>query len=163
MTPGSIRLAGMIVRGHRVASGANPRSPYPQGTISLQIPHFAQRGLDLSAFHPATLNVSTSPFDVLFECPAHRFEDVRWTDLHGPETFELVHVELELADRVVRAWGYRPTAETKADHPQPADVLEIIAPYLPEASILRELNVRLDPAEVRVERRGPERLGSDPG
>lgn len=147
-----IRLPATVVRGHGVAGGSNPDSPHPDGTIALQMPCFAARGLDLSGYHPATLNLSTRPAALHFHAPPHRFDDVRWTDLHGPETFEFVHVVLELPHGEVEGWGYRPTAETKAAHPQPADVLEVIAPYVPELEQTDTLVLRLDPAEVSVTR-----------
>jgi hypothetical protein len=148
---GAIRLSGRILRGHGVAGGGNPASPFPAGTIEMQLPHFAAGGLDLSGFHLATLNVSTAPAAVHIHTPAHRFEEVDWTRVHGPESFEFVHVGLELRDRVVEAWGYRPTPETKAAHPQPPEVLEVIAPFVPELVQAREVVVLLDPREVRVE------------
>jgi len=149
--PGVIRLAGRILRGHGVAGGGDPESPFPAGTIEMQLPFFAAGGLDLSGFHLATLNVSTAPAAVHVHSPVHRFEDVDWTRVHGPESFEFVHVGLELPDRVVEAWGYRPTPETKAAHPQPPEVLEVIAPFVPELAGAGEVVIRLDPREVRVE------------
>ena len=151
---GVIRLPGRILRGHGVAGGGSPESPFPAGTIEMQLPYFAAGGLDLSGFHLATLNVSTAPSAVHIHTPVHRFEDVDWTSVHGPETFEFVRVGLELLDRVVDAWGYRPTPETKAAHPQPVEVLEVIAPFVPELARSREVVVLLDPREVRVEVRG---------
>jgi len=147
-----IRLSGRILRGHGVAGGGNPDSPFPAGTIEMQRPFFAAGGLDLSGFHLATLNVSTAPVAIHIHSPVHRFEEVDWTRVHGPESFEFVHVGLELPDRVVEAWGYRPTPETKAAHPQPPEVLEVIAPFVSELVRAREVVVRLDPREVRVER-----------
>jgi hypothetical protein len=147
----ALRLPATVVRGHGVAGGSSPDSPHPAGTIALQAPFFAARGLDLSDCHPATLNLSTGPASVHIRAPAHRFEDIHWTDVHGPETFEFVHVVLELEGREVEGWGYRPTAATKAAHPQPPEVLEVIAPYLPELETSDALVLRLDPDEVSVE------------
>lgn len=145
-----IRLPGRILRGHGVAGGRSPDSPFPAGTIELQRPFFAEGGLDLTGFHLATINVTTAPARVHVVRPAHRFEDVDWTPVHGPETFEFVHVGLEIGSRVVPAWGYRPTPETKAAHPHPPEVLEVIAPWIEELEGVRDVGLILDPREVRV-------------
>jgi len=151
MEEGRIVLRGQVVSGHGVAGGTSRRSPYPAGTIAMQTPFFSALGLDLSSFHPATINVTTSPFFVRILRPAFHFEGVQWTDVHGPESFDFIHVELRLGTRNVRAWGYRPAAETKAGHPQPVEVLEVIAPFLPDIQRHSEVFLELDPHEVVVE------------
>jgi hypothetical protein len=151
MKEGPIVLRGQVVSGHGVAGGTSGASPYPAGTIAMQIPFFSALGLDLSSFHPATINVTTSPFSIRILRPAFHFEGVQWTDVHGPESFDFIHVELRLGTRKVPAWGYRPTAETKAGHPQPVEVLEVIAPFLPDIQRHSEVFLELDPHEVAVE------------
>ncbi len=144
-------LRGTVVSGHGVAGGTPPHSPYPAGTISMQVPYFLDRGLDLTGFHLATLNISTKPHSVRIINPAYHFDDVEWTTVHGPESFDFIHVVLLLETRRVQAWGYRPTEETKGGHPQPRGVLEVIAPYLPEVGRESEIFLELDPTEVVVE------------
>ncbi len=53
--------AGVVVSGHGAASGRGSRR-YPDGTLALQIPIFAELGLDLSDAFPGTINVDTSPY-----------------------------------------------------------------------------------------------------
>jgi len=149
---GMIVLRGQVVSGHAVAGGESRTSPYPAGTISMQIPFFSALGLDLSSFHPATININTSPFFIEIMNPAFHFDHVEWTDLHGPESFDFIHVGLLLGHRRIKAWGYRPTAETKAGHPQPIEVLEVIAPFLPDLHLHSEVFLKLDPLEVKAER-----------
>ncbi len=43
--------AAVLVQGHGVASG-KAVSPYPKGTIEMQLPFFAALGLDLSSYWP---------------------------------------------------------------------------------------------------------------
>jgi hypothetical protein len=147
-----IRVEGTLLRGHGVAGGSAPDSPHPEGTIALQAPFFAERGLELSGYHLATLNISTAPWVVRIQSPAFYFADVPWTPLHGPESFDIIDVRVDTGHRRVHGWGYRPTAETKADHPQPPDVLEVIAPFLPEVHDLKGLILELDPGQVVLER-----------
>ncbi|MEO0518268.1 MAG: hypothetical protein AAF171_13325 [Cyanobacteria bacterium P01_A01_bin.116] len=52
-----VTLEGVVVPGHRVASGQAQDSPYPHGTIEMQQPHFLSLGVDLSPYYPGTLNV----------------------------------------------------------------------------------------------------------
>ena len=54
-------IPATIVQGHRVASGLNGNPRFPGGTLRMQLPFFAELGLDLSAFYPGTLNVSIAP------------------------------------------------------------------------------------------------------
>lgn len=97
-----VAVEGVVVRGHGVASGLSPSTPYPGGTIALQLPHFAARGLDLSSIHPATINVDITPCRLSILRPAHTFRDVQWTNLHGPETFSFMRCWLS---RVMRPVG----------------------------------------------------------
>jgi len=152
MEEGMIVLRGEVVSGHGVAGGTPAGSPYPTGTIAMQIPFFSALGLDLSSFHAATINVSTKPFSIRILNPAFHFDRVQWTDLHGPESFDFIHVGLLLGDLKTEAWGYRPTADTKAGHPQPEGVVEVIAPFLPSLHLHSEIRLVLDPHEVVVER-----------
>ncbi|MCH7684320.1 MAG: hypothetical protein IIB35_11510, partial [Gemmatimonadetes bacterium] len=50
-----VGIAGVVADGYGVASGKSTRSPFPKGTIEMQIPVFQRLGLDLSWAYPATL------------------------------------------------------------------------------------------------------------
>ena len=54
----TVLLSGKVIRGHGVASGQNGNPRFPGGTIRMQTPAFAARGLDLDAYFPGTINVS---------------------------------------------------------------------------------------------------------
>jgi hypothetical protein len=66
-------IKGIIEKGHQVASGLSPHSPYPQGTIELQTPFFQALGLDISMFFPGTLNVSLLPHTYHLKNPQYTF------------------------------------------------------------------------------------------
>jgi hypothetical protein len=123
-------LSGIVVPGHGVASGQAADSPYPQGSVRMQMPFFAARGLDLSACWAGTLNVSIAPLSWSLLRAAYRFEQVEWTHLHPAETFSFVPLQLTWHGQRTAAWLYYPHPETKAAHHQAADVMEIIAPRL---------------------------------
>lgn len=148
---------GVVVHGHGVASGANPRSPYPAGTITMQLPHFAARGLDLRGMYPATINVDLAPHTYAVRQPAHTLSDVQWTDLHGPETFSFMVCRLTrevppassaLSDAT--GWVYYPHPETKPMHEQPSTVLEVLMPYLQGLDYGDRVRLSLDPREIRI-------------
>ncbi|MFO8238078.1 MAG: hypothetical protein R6U00_07485 [Prochlorococcaceae cyanobacterium] len=126
------------VRGHGVASGQAAASPYPAGTIALQSPHFARLGLDLSACHPATLNLRVPGGRWQLQQPAWHVERLRWTSLHPPETFSFWPCLLRWPatpscpgpQAPLAGWIYRPDPATKARHHQPSDQLEVLAPWI---------------------------------
>jgi hypothetical protein len=126
----TIDLHGVIKTGHGVASGASTSSPYPQGSIAMQAPFFKALGLDLSNCYFGTLNVSIAPRQWKIVRPAFHFENVKWTDLHPPETFSFLPCDITYRAVTVKGWLYYPHPETKAAHWQDASVMEIIAPRL---------------------------------
>jgi hypothetical protein len=123
-------LGGTVIAGHGVASGRAANSPYPQGSIAMQMPFFKAMGLDLGDCWPGTLNVSIAPHTWELLRADHRFERLEWTQLHPPETFSFVRVQLVWRKQQTAAWLYRPHPETKAAHHQAPSVMEIIAPRL---------------------------------
>jgi hypothetical protein len=56
-----IEVKGYIEKGYEVASGQTKNPRFPQGTIEMQKPFFRDRGLDLSAYFPGTINLSIAP------------------------------------------------------------------------------------------------------
>lgn len=137
--------------GYGVASGQAPDSPYPAGTISLQAPLFAERGIDLSPFFPGTLNLSFSDTRWQLEQPDARVEHLHWTDRHPPETFSFWHAALRWQgqDTPVAALIYWPHPETKCRHQHGADRLELLAPWIPAVQGVQGLELGVDPARCR--------------
>jgi hypothetical protein len=128
------RIEAVIHAGHQVASGRSPTSPYPAGTIALQTPVFLALGLDLRPYFPGTLNLNIAPLRFALGRPAHRFEAVRWTLHHPPETFSFYNCRLTVDRRgsTNRYDGlvYYPHPETKRSHFQAPTVLEVLAPRI---------------------------------
>ena len=121
-------LEGIVVRGHQVASRASEH--YPSGTIGMQIPFFAERGLDLRRFHPATINISVEPLQIKIVGEDYLFRDVEWTDRHPPEDFSFSRCRIGVNGNWHDGWIYYPHPETKARHYQNASLLEVIAPHI---------------------------------
>lgn len=125
---------GRLVEGHGVASGRSGDSPYPAGTIALQTPHFQARGLDLTPYQSATLNLDFAPGEWRLCDPDHQVRLLRWTDHHPPETFSFWHCHLRRLKEPglpeVAALIYHPHPETKRAHHQRPSLLELLAPPL---------------------------------
>jgi hypothetical protein len=130
LSPDGLAWHGIVMQGHGVASGRAKNSPYPQGSVAMQMPFFKALGLDLSDFWLGTLNVSIAPQAWTLLRADHCFERLAWTQLHPPETFSFVKLQLVWKTRSVEAWLYYPHPETKAAHHQSANIMEIIAPRL---------------------------------
>ena len=143
-------VPGRVVRGHLVASGLSPDTPYPDSSIRLQKPFFAERGLDLSGFHDATINVDISPRRFRIRKPHVTFPAVRWTDLHPPENFSFLHCKVMTARRKVSGLIYFPHPETKETHFQSDNVLEVLAPFLPGLEYGSPVTLEMDPREVEI-------------
>ena len=149
-------IVGVVVHGYGVASGQSKDSPYPAGTVSMQAPLFRDRGLDLSGFHLATLNVSIAPLRFRMKSPEFTFLRVRWTELPPPEDFSLSHCYLTARGVRRRAMVYYPHPETKARHFVDDQTLEIIAPYITgiRSGSKVELEIRTSEIEISGRRKG---------
>lgn len=129
-----VSLTGVVSKGHGVASGSAPSSPYPQGTLSMQLPIFRSRGVNLSHFHRGTLNVNIQPLRFRLVNPDVTLRQVVWTDRIPPEDFSFCACLLHVHDSAYRAVVYYPHPETKVEHFQSESMIEIIAPFVPGLS-----------------------------
>lgn len=122
-------IIGRIVQGHQVASGRAKQDRFPGGTIAMQAPFFLERGLDLSDWHHGTLNVSIFPLRYEILHAPRTFRLVKWHPVEPPEDFSFFDGEIlePPTGQWVEALLYFPHPETKPEHLQPPDVIEIIA------------------------------------
>lgn len=141
---------GVVVAGHGVASGRARDTPFAGGTIALQAPHFAARGLDLSPFVPATINLDIAPRRLVPTAPRWTFVDVEWTDVHGPETFSFVECTAVWRGEAQAGLVYLPHPETKPMHHQPTTVIELLLPHLDGLAAGDALDVRLAPDQAHL-------------
>jgi hypothetical protein len=145
-----IGVPGVVLRGHQVASGTGADSPYPHGSISMQLPFFKALGLELGAMHPATINVSITPLRFALLAPQYTFKAVAWTHLHPPEDFSFSACLLEHQGSACAGWIYYPHPQTKQTHFQPASTLEILAPHIRGMAYGSSVLLRLNPAEIAI-------------
>ncbi|MBO0723820.1 MAG: hypothetical protein J2P41_23545 [Blastocatellia bacterium] len=142
-------VRGVIVRGHEVASKKSEH--YPAGTIAMQIPFFRERGLDLTPYYRATLNISISPYKLRVTKAEYRFPRVDWTSKHPPEDFSFSRCRLIYAGEKHEGWIYYPHPETKIRHYQNDSLIEVIAHYIRGISYGARIELLVNPAEIALE------------
>lgn len=143
-------VGGVVVRGYGVASGQGAGNPYPDGTIALQKPFFAARGLDLAAYMAGTLNISIAPATFQLLQPAYLFRQVAWTTLHQPEDFSFARCRLTFSATRYDGWVYYPHPETKERHVQQPSMLELIMPFVPKIGCGDAVQIAVPTNEVMI-------------
>ena len=141
-------VSGIVVKGHRVASG--PSKDYPYGSLERQRPLFKAGGLDLDRFFPGTLNISIAPHRFEMVRPAYTFRKIAWTDLHPPEDFSFAACSIEFQGKKYSGYVYYPHPETKIRNFQNPSLIEVITLKIPRIKIGSHVELFLDPAEIRI-------------
>jgi hypothetical protein len=149
-------VAGVVVAGHQIASGRSKESPYPRGSIEMQIPFFKELGLDLSSDYPATLNVSLRPAQFVVQMPQYTFHGVKWSPEHAPEDFSFSPCRLSYYSRTYGGWVYYPRPETKLGHFQDPGTIELILPRIPGIQYGDRVEVSVRSEEILIVREGEE-------
>lgn len=141
-----------ILQGHRVASGLNKDPRFPGGTLRMQIPHFLDRGLDLRAFYPGTLNVSIAPRRYRVVKARQTFANVKWHPTEPAEDFSFFDVRLVRPEAPsVAGLIYHPHPETKPEHFQPPDVLELLLPFVKRLNYGAEIHLEIPLMQMILE------------
>jgi hypothetical protein len=153
-------ISATIVQGHRVASGLNGNPKFPGGTLRMQLPFFRDLGLDLSSYHLGTLNVSIAPLSYRVVQPKWTFQNVKWHPTEPAEDFSFFDVVVHRDDAApVSGLIYFPHPDTKPEHFQSPDVLELLLPWTERLGYGSKL--RLDvPAEQMALTLTPPRAGA---
>lgn len=144
----TIIVKGIVIEGHRVASG--PSRDYPYGSLEKQKPFFKTLGLDLDDFYNGTLNVAIDPHTFAMIKPGFTFERVAWTDLHPPETFSFSRCAVLFEGKRYAGWVYYPHPETKIRHFQERSMIEILVEFVPGIHYGDELGLELNGEEIQI-------------
>jgi len=157
-TNGWTPVKGKLKKGYGIASGQALHSPYPQGSILLQTPHFLRRGLDIRYFYPATLNISIAPLIFRMTNPRWRFDNLAWFE-GLCETFSFSQCRLLVDRDTADGLIYYPHPETKPDHFHDNSTIEVLAPYmgnLEEGAVISLLlpSKEIQISEIESSRRG---------
>ena len=149
-----VRVFGRVVEGHGVAGGRADDPRYPDGTLALQWPHLQRvEDLPLAGLHRATLNVRTTPWHVDVVAPWWTLRQVPWHPDVPAEDLSFVPCraavgEAPAADGLV----YWPHPDTKPEHHQPADVLELLLPRMASVHVGAVVRLDLPASQVDVTR-----------
>lgn len=150
-------IAATVIEGHQVASGKNADPRFPGGTLAMQLPFFKERGLDLSGYQLSTLNLSIAPFRYEILKPQHTFRDVAWHPTEPAEDFSFLDCRVRKAesDEWVGGLIYYPHPETKPEHFQPPDILEVIAErFIGGIHYGDRFFLQINPEQIRFEDTG---------
>ncbi|QYY35690.1 hypothetical protein [Ruficoccus sp. ZRK36] len=124
------RISGTVAPGYGVASGQGHDPRYPEGTLAMQWPIFAELGLPLEGIFRGTLNIDISPRRFELTGRDWHFPLVKWSPHIGPETFSFSRCRVHWQGQVHDALIYYPHPETKPEHFQSDSTLEVLAPRL---------------------------------
>jgi hypothetical protein len=142
-------ISARVVQGHRVASGLNGNPRFPGGTLRMQTPHFRRLGFDISQLYVGTLNVSIAPLQYRVGRPKCTFSKVKWHPTEPAEDFSFFDVRVKLpAGEAVDGFIYYPHPETKPEHFQAPDVLELLLPFLKGIKYGMELSLEIPAGQM---------------
>ena len=130
------RLNGIVTPGYQVASGQAENSPFPAGSIDMQLPYFKQAGWDLHQLIPnlylGTININIAPLEAHVIRPDFVCCHVKWTDHIAPEDFLFVTCQVIHHNKTYDALVYYPSPHTKpAMHKHNFQCLEILSSKIP--------------------------------
>ena len=141
-------IAATVVPGHQVASGLNGDPRFPGGTLAMQVPYFRARGLDLSRYHPGTLNLSIAPLVYRVAGPRMTFRQVQWHPVEPAEDFSFFDCRIRFAGAEHAGLIYYPHPETKPEHFQADHVLEVLAPTIAGMVYGSVVELAVDPGQM---------------
>ena len=148
----SQNVGARIVPGHQVASGLNGNPRFPGGTLRMQAPFFRALGLDLAAFHGGTMNVSIAPWRYRVIQAPLTFRQVKWHPTEPAEDFSFFEVQMTPAGGPpVAGKIYYPHPETKPEHFQQPDVLELLLPFVAGLSYGDEIQLGVPAGQMIFE------------
>lgn len=146
-----IQVKGFVKKGHGVASGKSRNPRFPEGTIEMQKPFFYERGLKLDDYFPGTINLSISPYRYEIKHSKYTFKNIKWSPNDPAEDFSFFDCRISLnTGQVLSGLIYYPHPETKTEHFQSSDILEIITPFISGLKYGDELIVEVDSQQINI-------------
>lgn len=143
-------IDALIIPGYRVASGQAGDSRFPIGTIMTQAPHFAERGLDISPYFSATINVDIAPFKLKILKPKYHFLNVKWSHHLPTEDFYFFDLIATYTELEYRGLVYMPDPNTKTDHVQANQTLELLLPKIEGIQYHRPITLTLNDEQLSL-------------
>ena len=146
-----VKVRGTIKKGYGVASGRGGDVRFPRGTIEMQKPFFSERGLDLEPYFSGTLNISISPHEYSVKQAKYTFENVKWAENEPAEDFSFFDCRIRLKNgEVQEGLIYYPHPDTKPEHFQAADILEIITFKIDDLKYDARIILEVDSQQIEI-------------
>ncbi len=110
----------------------------------MQTPFFLKHGLNLREFYQGTINVSIAPHQYSVLKARYTFRNIQWHPTEPAEDFSFFDVRLLRTGQMPLAGlVYFPHPETKPEHFQQPDVLELLFPFVPDLSYGTQLKLEV--------------------
>lgn len=117
----------------------------------MQTPFFQKLGLDLSAFFPATLNISISPKTFTLQQPKYTFKNVQWHQEYPAEDFSFSPCRVIFQEITYDGLIYYPHPETKIGHFQEPTIVEVLVnSFIPQLHYGDRIILEVNPGEILI-------------
>jgi hypothetical protein len=144
-----IQIKGSVREGYGVASGKSGNPRFPKGTIAMQKPFFREQGLNLDAYFAGTINLAIAPLKYEIKQAKHTFKNIKWSPQDPAEDFSFFDCQILInPTRVLDGLIYYPHPETKPEHFQPTDILEIMTFFIDRLNYGDEMILEVDSQQI---------------
>jgi hypothetical protein len=146
-----VQVKGFVKKGYGVASGESGNPRFPEGTIEMQKTVFRKLGLNMDEYFMGTINFSISPQKYEIKSAKYTFKNVKWSPNDPTEDFSFFDCRI-LIDENIKLNGliYYPHPETKPEHFQSPDILEIITSFISDLRYGDELIIEVDNQQLNI-------------
>ena len=118
----------------------------------MQAPHFLDLGSDLHRFHPGTVNVSIAPASYRVVKAPVTFRQVKWHPTEPAEDFSFFDVRLTRHGQdAIEGAIYYPHPDTKPEHFQQPDILELLLPFIEGIHLDEEVTLEISREQMLIE------------
>ncbi|MBE9176659.1 hypothetical protein IQ225_17540 [Synechocystis salina LEGE 06155] len=146
-----IQVKGVVKVGHGVASGKSNNPRFPAGTITMQKASFQERGLNLDDYYLGTINLSIAPLQYKIKQAKYTFRQVKWSNSNPAEDFSFFDCRIIVGDQQpINGLIYYPHPETKPEHFQPPDILEIMSSFIENLHYGSEVIIEVNPQQIEI-------------
>jgi hypothetical protein len=146
-----VQIDGIVQAGYGVASGKSSDVRFPQGTLALQKPLFADQGLNLDHYFLGTINVSIYPHQYIIKRSKYTFRNVNWAVNEPAEDFSFFDCRITLDHGTpIEGLIYYPHPETKPEHFQAPEVLEIMTPWIQNLNYGDHVILEVDRTQIDI-------------
>ncbi|MGB3760887.1 MAG: hypothetical protein WBA07_31710 [Rivularia sp. (in: cyanobacteria)] len=145
------KVKGIIKKGYGVASGKGGDKRFPNGTIEMQKPFFRKLGLDLEPYFAGTLNISISPHQYKVKQAKYTLKNLKWAEKEPAEDFSFFDCRIQLKNgELQEGLIYYPHPDTKPEHFQAADILEIITFKIDDLKYNDNIILEVDNQQIEI-------------